>query len=260
MSILFPRIHPICWLGLLSFYVFSAVCGGPSNPEVSFAVLPLLGGIALGLGAAVGIWGAYKADKRAKEAMALQKQQEAERKASIKKYFGPEAMKAAERLEKGDYGFSDTRVRAFSEEGMRQRQAAMKSAFADLDRAAQMPRYSGRRERLKRELSQQVMGETGKSRLDAERLGEQVGAQQQAADRGTTQAYAGMLGGLQSSVPSMMLQTPSMGERMAGIAGNTLTSAAMMGAFSGPEDPTKKGSLSNWLSKDKTTAPTPLGG
>ena len=47
----------------------------------------------------------------------------------------------------------------------------MKSAFADLDRAAQMPRYSGRRERLKRELTQQLMGETGKSRLDAERLG-----------------------------------------------------------------------------------------
>ena len=65
------------------------LCGGPPNPEVSFAVLPLLGGIALGLGAAVGIWGAYKADKRAKEAMALQKKQEAERKASIERYFGP---------------------------------------------------------------------------------------------------------------------------------------------------------------------------
>lgn len=55
----------------------------------------------------------------------------------------------------------------------------------------------------------------------------------------------------------MMLQTPSMGERMAGIAGNTLTSAAMMGAFSGPEDPNKKGFLSKWLSKDETVSPTP---
>ena len=240
MKLLFPDFRLIHWLGFLAAYIFCLLDVSPEYPDMSLAILPVLGGIALAAGVGTSIYGAYKADQRQKEAIAAQKAAEKRRRADIKKAYGGEAKAAKARLKRPDqYGLSEARQREGTQEITRSAQAATKSQLAELDRGAgAAPFASGRREAIKRNIAGQTLAATGAGRLGTARLSEDVAQQQQAADRAITKNYASMLAGLPASqVPSMMMQSPGMGERMAGIAGQAITGAAMMGAFSGPGKP-----------------------
>lgn len=236
MSILLPKFQPVTWLFLFAFYLLCLLEGGSNSGEAVFYALDPLTGAVIGGSALLGFMGASKADARAKEAMAAQKATERRQRRAIRKNLGPEAKRAKKRLKRGKYGLSKARQREGTEEINRAVEAQAKSQRAELERGEEGAGGSGRREQMKRALAQQRGDTVSKGRLGTARLSGELGQQQQAADRGTVSTYGRSLAGLSSAVPGMMLQTPSMGERMANLGQATLTSAATMGAFSGPAD------------------------
>ena len=240
MNVLFPDFRLATWFWLSVAYIACLLDSSPANTEISFAFISVLGGIALAAGVGASIYGAHKADKRQKAAIAAQKEQERKRRAAIRKTYGPEMKRARARLKKGKYGLSTAREREMGSEITQATQAATKDQLAELERGdTGTPFGSGRREALKEGIASRAAGAVGEGRLGTARVSEQIGQQQQAADRATTANYASMMAGLPASqVPGMMMQSPGMSERMAGIAGQTLTGLAGMGAFSpGKPDP-----------------------
>ena len=222
MSILLPKFQPVTWLFLFAFYLLCLLEGGSNSGEAVFYALDPLTGAVIGGSALLGFMGASKADARAKEAMAAQKATERRQRRAIRKNLGPEAKRAKKRLKRGKYGLSKARQREGTEEINRAVEAQAKSQRAELERGEEGAGGSGRREQMKRALAQQRGDTVSKGRLGTA--------------RGTVSTYGRSLAGLSSAVPGMMLQTPSMGERMANLGQATLTSAATMGAFSGPAD------------------------
>ena len=202
------------------------------DPDLVYSIDPvsaaILGGTALALagGSAIG------RTKREKKALEAQKKAERKRRQAIKKAMGPEARRAQKRLKKGQYGFSQAKQREGTEEIQRATEAQAKGQRAELERG-EGPYGSGRKEALKRALSDRQTSAVAQGRLGTARLSEQVGAQQQQADRGTVTQYGQALGGLSSAVPGMMMQSKSGIEQFADVGMQGLTAAATLGAFSG---------------------------
>ena len=240
MNVLFPDFRPATWFWLSVAYIACLLDSSPANTEIAFAFLPVLGGIALAAGVGASVYGAYKANQRQKAAIAAQKESERKRRAAITKAYGPEMKRARARLKEGKYGLSTAREREMVGEIAQATQAATKDQLAEIERgSAGATCGSGRREALKKGVASRAASAVGEGRLGTARVSEQIGQQQQAADRQTTANYARMMAGLPTSqVPGMMMQSPGMAERLAGIAGQTLTGLAGMGAFSpGKPDP-----------------------
>ena len=232
MHILIPKFHPVAWLSIFAFYVLCLLEGGDPDPGLVFSIDPITGAIVGGTAVALGLTSAIAGNKREKRAIAAQKAAERKRRQAIKKAMGPEARRAQKRLKRGKYGFSQAKQREGTEEIQHSAEAQAKGQRAELERG-EGPYGSGRREALKRALSQQQQSTVAQGRLGTARLSEQVGAQQQAADRSTVTQYGQALGGLQSAVPGMMMQSKSGAERFADIGMQGLTAAATLGAFSG---------------------------
>jgi len=232
MHILIPKFHPVAWLSIFAFYALCLLEGGDPDPGLVFSIDPITGAIIGGTALTLGIGKAIAGNKREKRAIAAQKAAERKRRRAIKKAMGPEARRAQKRLRKGKYGFSQAKQREGTEEIQRAAEAQAKGQRAELERG-EGPYGSGRKEALKRALADRQRSTVSQGRLGTARLSEQVGAQQQQADRGTVTQYGQALGGLQSAVPGMMMQSRSGFERFADVGMQGLTAAATMGAFSG---------------------------
>ena len=230
MNILLPKFHPLTWVSFFAFYVLCLLEGGDPNPEFVFAAWPA---IAIGVGAALGVGSAVAANKRQKDAIAAQKAAERKRRRDIKRTLGPEAGRAKRRLKRGKYGLSKARQREGTEEIQRATEAQAKGQRAELERGEEGAYGPGRKDSLKQALAERQMSTVAQGRLGTARMSEQLGQQQQSADRATVQQYGAALGGLTSQVPQMQMQTPGMFERLASVGTQGLTAAATMGAFSG---------------------------
>lgn len=230
MNILLPKFHPVTWVSFFAFYVLCLLEGGDPNPEFLFAAWPA---IAIGVGAALGIGGAIAASNRQSDAIKAQKTAERKRRKSIKKVLGPEARRAKRRLKRGKYGLSKARQQETTEELQRATEAQAKGQRAELERGEEGAYGPGRKDALKRALAERQMSTVAQGRLGTARMSEQLGQQQQQADRSTVQHYGATLGGLTSQVPQMQLQTPGMFERLAGVGTQGLVAAGTLGAFSG---------------------------
>ena len=233
MHILIPKFNPFVWLSIFAFYLLCLLDDSEIDPDLVYSIDPISAGILGGTALALGIGGTIAATKREKKAIKAQEKVERERREAIKKAMGPEAKRAQKRLKTGKYGFSQAKQREGTEEIQRATEAQAKGQRAELERG-QGPYGSGRKEALKRALAGRQAASVAQGRLGTARLSEQVGAQQQAADRGTVAQYGQAMGGLGSSVPQMMMASQSPFERLSNFGMQALTGAATLGAFSGP--------------------------
>ena len=231
MSPVLPKFSLSTALSYSALLVWSLLHDSGVDTDIMMSLDPLTGGLLLA-GAGLAVGKEVLAGKRQKAAIAAQAKDEAKRKAAIRKYMGPEAKRAQKRLRRGKYGLSKAKQREGTEEIQAAAEAQVKGQRAELERG-QGPYGSGRREALRRALTEQQQSTVAQGRLGTARLSEQVGAQQQAADRGTVAQYGQTLGGMASAVPGMQYQTPGMGERLLGVGMQGLTGAATLGAFSG---------------------------
>ena len=209
--------------------------GGEANPDILRAEPITL--TLLGLGTAAGIWQGVEAGNRADAAMRAQRREERrlrkERKRKrkeIRRILGPGARAASQRLLRNQYGYSKARVDEITEGVARTIEGWVDAENAEIDR----DRTSRQSKKRRRELYQMYLDTLSKGRLGAVREGEAVGLQQKAQDQQVQAHYAATLANLPESpisqVPMMQLQTPSMGERMAGVAGDLLGGLAAAGA------------------------------
>ena len=230
MSLLVPKFHPLILVAFAAFYILCLLDGSAPNLEFQYAIAPLLVAGALVAGsAAAGIYGAHKAAEGQEAAIAAQKAQDRRRRRDIKKALGPEAKRAKRRLKRGKYGLSRARQQETTEEIQRATEAQAKGQRAELERGQA---DSGRREAMKRALSETQGRTVAEGRLGTARMSGQLAQQQQAADRQTVAHYGATLGGLTSAAPQMQFQSTGFGERMAGIGQQALQAAAMMGVGS----------------------------
>ena len=227
MNILLPRFHPIAVISLFVFYVLCLLEGGEANPDILRAE-PLTA-IMLGLGGAASLWSAWSAGERQDAAMRAQRKEERRlrrerrrKRKEIRRILGPGARAASQRLLRNQYGYSKARVDEITEDVARSIESFVDSENAEIDR----DRTNRQSKKRRRELYQMYLDTLSKGRLGAIREGEVVGAQQKAQDQQVQAHYASTLANLPESpisqVPMMQLQTPSMGERVAGVAGDFL--------------------------------------
>jgi len=231
VSPVLPKFSLSTALSYSALLVWSLLHDSGVDADVMMSIDPLTGGLLLGA-AGLAVGKEVLAGNRQKRAIKAQGEDEAKREASVKKFMGPEAERALKRLRKGRYGVSKAKQREGTGEIQAAAEAQAKAQRAELKRG-QGPYGSGRREALMRAVSEQQQSAVAQGRLGTARLSEQVGAQQQATDRGTVAQYGQTLGGMSSAVPGMQYQTPGMGERLFGVGMQGLTGAATLGAFSG---------------------------
>ena len=250
-NILIPKFHPVTWVCFVVYYFICKLYGGDPNPDVALGLILEIAGIVT---AGAAIYGAISANKRQKEAlaqseaaMALQAEQEAQRRADVQASFGPQAKEADERLAEGDYGFDLAREREIDEETNRAIQAAQKTALAELDRGGEGRVFSGFQEDAKRDISKAGADEAAKARLASTRFSEELAENQRQRDIGIKQNYAALLSGLPpSQLPGMMQSQaamlagmPTAAERFGQLGMQGLQAAATLGAFDKktPENP-----------------------
>tara|TARA_A100001391_G_scaffold192896_3_gene167553 strand:+ start:8545 stop:9399 length:855 start_codon:yes stop_codon:yes gene_type:complete len=242
-NILIPKFHPVTWVCFVVYYFICELYGGDPNPDVALGVILEIAGI---ITAGAAIYGAISANKRQKEAlaqseaaMALQAEQEAQRRADVQAAFGPQAEDADKRLAEGDYGFDLAREREIDEETNRAIQAAQKTALAELDRGGEGRVFSGFQEDAKRDISKAGADEAAKARLASTRFSEELAENQRQRDIGIKQNYAALLSGLPpSQLPGMMQSQaamlagmPTAAERFGQLGMQGLQAAATLGAF-----------------------------
>ena len=246
MSLLFPKFTPVQAVLYLVSLVVCFVFRGESG-DILLSIEPITAGFLVGGAIAAGATPqilkgvqakrALKRYKESPEAKALRKQQKA----------------ATKRLKEGDYGLSEAEMRQGVGETRRTYEADTKTAAANIARGSQDPFAAGRKRQLTDALRAGSADAAARSRSQQQALSSQIGAAEQAADRGIIQSAAAQR---QAAEQGIAAANTAIGSGIASGVGSGLTAGTQLyaaGAFN-PNRPAQAGNVG------ETVAGAPIAG
>lgn len=181
MRLLFPELTLMQALALLAAFVVCLVFGGEPSPGIVYALPPLVVGLlAAGAVAASAAPKIIEGVQKKRALKRIEESPEAEAVDLLQK-------KARKRLEKGDYGLSETEKRQMVGEAARSYEAGTKSLESEVKRAGAASPLGGGAARTNIEaIREGTEGTTAKARAAGETISQQKAATETAADVGTT--------------------------------------------------------------------------